>query len=878
MAGELNTSRVNARIKRTKARLTRLALFDAFWLPVALIGIVSLFIVFGVFSWVTSASQALIVLLFAGLIAALFIRGVSTYRAPTLQEAERALDATSPERPLSALKDYPATRTPEAREIWSLHRNQLMHEAGALVPPRLVDAWKARDPLALRFILPLLIAVAAFTQVDHIKSRLIDGLTPDVGALFGADQLEVSAWVTPPDYTGEAPVFFAGVDDKAKVPTGSVLTLRVQAPSAPTLVRQAIGDESLEGPKRLQMQKAADGQFEVVLSLKASQSLSVRLWGERVRYEVDTAPDGPPTIRFVAEPMPSEEDRLEFIWVAKDDYGLEQVALLISPEGEEQILRDSDIVGIDLDRTGITEISDQEKLDLTRHRWAGSAVTLRLRATDAFGQEGLSDPVAFTLPEKLFLQPLARATQEARLVVLREDNDYTPIDAPAVLRQSDVLDAPVEVVRESFLGAPQGVERAGLLLDSLTFSPEGYFEDLTVYLGLRRAYSMLEAGRTATDIEPVDDLLWAVALRAEHGSVADAARALEAARRALERALRDGASEEEIRRLMQAFRDAAENYIAARMAEALANGPQEGGGMGQTADNMIGGQDLEDMLSALEDLTETGANDAARQLLSDVSNLLNNLEFQTGQGGGSGGIPGDPNGEEPQDQGTEEEQALQGALDRLSELLEEQRRLNDDTLQERFGTGERDPFAEQQGGEGSQAGEDGQETPSGPSGEAGGDALSLAERQAELLEDLEAFSESLERDGGNGSGLTAEEFEQARRALSLAQRSLERDDLGGAQAAQDQATQALRGAAGELAGELDERRRARRGQDGEPSQTDPLGRPAGGQRDDGGEAVDVPDEGERQRARDILDDVRRRLDEATDPEEREYLQRLLDRF
>lgn len=284
------------------------------------------------------------------------------------------------------------------------------------------------------------------------------------------------------------------------------------------------------------------------------------------------------------------------------------------------------------------------------------------------------------------------------------------------------------------------------------------------------------------------------------------------------------------------------------------------------------------MLSALEDLTETGANDAARQLLSDVSNLLNNLEFQTGQGGGSGGMPGDPNAEEQEDQGTEEEQALQGALDRLSELLEEQRRLNDDTLQERFGTGERDPFAEQQGGEGSQPGEGGQETPSGPGDESGGDVLSLAERQAELLDDLEAFSESLERDGGNGSGLTAEEFEQARRALSLAQRSLERDDLGGAQAAQDQATQALRGAAGELAGELDERRRARRGQDGEPSQTDPLGRPAGGQRDDGGEAVDVPDEGERQRARDILDDVRRRLDEATDPEEREYLQRLLDRF
>ena len=35
---------------------------------------------------------------------------------------------------------------------------------------------------------------------------------------------------------------------------------------------------------------------------------------------------------------------------------------------------------------------------------------------------------------------------------------------------------------------------------------------------------------------------------------------------------------------------------------------------------------------------------------------------------------------------------------------------------------------------------------------------------------------------------------------------------------------------------------------------------------------------DRQRARDILDDLRRRLNQSQDPEEREYLQRLLDRF
>ena len=47
---------------------------------------------------------------------------------------------------------------------------------------------------------------------------------------------------------------------------------------------------------------------------------------------------------------------------------------------------------------------------------------------------------------------------------------------------------------------------------------------------------------------------------------------------------------------------------------------------------------------------------------------------------------------------------------------------------------------------------------------------------------------------------------------------------------------------------------------------------------DDSNSVNVPDEGERQRAKDILDELRRRYDEAVDEDEREYLERLLDRF
>ena len=60
---------------------------------------------------------------------------------------------------------------------------------------------------------------------------------------------------------------------------------------------------------------------------------------------------------------------------------------------------------------------------------------------------------------------------------------------------------------------------------------------------------------------------------------------------------------------------------------------------------------------------------------------------------------------------------------------------------------------------------------------------------------------------------------------------------------------------------------------------DPLGRPQRTIGPDLGTTVKVPDEIDIQRAREILDAIRKRLGEPGRPElERDYLERLLDRF
>lgn len=909
MAEVLNLSIVRAKISRTHARLMRLRLFEAFAVPVGLFLTALILVASGVFFQFSSAFQALLWFGFVAIMIATITRGVLRYRQPTRSEAQDYLDETHPERPISTLSDRPVVTSADTRRYWDRHRARMLKTLKGLKAPSFEDEWKGHDPLYLRYVMPLLLVVVLLANPANGPDRLRAAASTDLGALFGADQLEISAWITPPDHTGEAPVFLSKDTPEVAIPTGSILTLRVHGPGRPTLKREATGEADLDGKRNIRLETMPDGAYQAELPINVSQTVRVTFWGERARWQLNTDPDTPPDITFEEDPSVGEDDALAVAWSAEDDYGIESVSLNIRPTPETGMPEgESDRVAIELPMALARSIDEVTSLDMTRHKWAGLEVELQLIAQDASGQIGESDTVTMVLPEKLFLEPLAQASQEIRLVVMREPDEFTapPETAPEFDRErrglGDRLDR-----------APSGVQRASMMLDAVTYKPAGYFDDLTVYFGLRQAHELLKLAKSEGDVLPVDDLLWSVALRAEYGTVADAARRLEAARRELERALRDGASEDEIRRLMEAYREAAEDYIAARMAEAMMNGtPPDAGGNGGGSGETLGGNDLADMLDALEDLTETGATDAARRLLSDVSDLLNNLNFQTGGGSGSGdmfGQQGEP-GENEEDV-PEEENRLQGALDRLAEILEEQRRLNDETLQERFGSndGSEDGDGEQDGqgqsggqspgqqpgtsqpggnmpgqmpgqseGEGQSGSQFGQNSGEGEQGGMGTSDM-LADRQSELTDQLDMFRQDNDADSGVGTETTDQALDDAGRALALAERALREGDLNAAQYYQDEAIRDLREAAGELSEDLDDMRNARRDDsNGGGQERDPLGRTGTGTQPNDGDGIEVPDQADRQRARDILDALRERLNNSDDPEEREYLRRLLDRF
>jgi len=837
-----------AKIALTRAHLVILRAFGAFGPMILLLaGFVALAL-FGVFDALSAPMQAVLALLFLGLTVLFGWRGWRRFRLPTELEARNGLDRDTDLRPIASLTDRPADPAPDGHILWQAHLDRLRIAAAKLKLPTFGRQWQTVDPFYLRAAVPAVLAVAFVVAGSQSGGRLSRALSPDIGAMMGGQNIRVEAWIVAPDHTRHPPVFLKLGAQDVRVPAGSVVTIRAQARSAPKLVSRS------EGRRRTtRFKPTPDGAYEVTSSIDADTDLTVNWWGERAGWSVLASPDAPPAVSFVSEPLLGEGDNTVFSWKAEDDYGLARMELALRlvtphPDAPEEERREI----VDLPGSQAKQAEGDAALDLVRHPWAGLAVKGKLIATDGGGQEGTSESYEFVLPEKLLLQTLARAIQEARVTALREPREYEAVS------WINRLEA-----------APDGIKMADRMLEGITYEGHRFFDQYGLYTSLVTARGMFKHASSTEEAMGVDDLLWAATLKAEYGSAADALAALLAAKKALEDALRDGASEEEIARLTDAFRQAAENYVQAKLAEAIANGLPEGanedgldnqqaGGGGEA----IGQNSFEDMLNALEDLTETGASDQARQLLSDITNMLENLEFQEGNGSGGDGfaLPSDGEGEDGE-QSAEQEQ-LSEQLEELAESLREQRELNDDTLE---------------------AGRQGRQR-----NEEQGTGEELAERQRQLSEALRELAErnqagseeSGEAGGGDedeegqgGGGLDEDKLAEALTAQRRAAEALERGQFSRADRNQALATERLREIAGDLAGELDA---LAEGDESQRGETDPFGNPIGGVND--GTGIDVPDKSERQRALDILEELRERYGETDDEDERNYLGRLLDRF
>ena len=288
-----------------------------------------------------------------------------------------------------------------------------------------------------------------------------------------------------------------------------------------------------------------------------------------------------------------------------------------------------------LPRVGATSAREISFHDLTPHPWAGLPVTITLGAVDAVGHSGASDAVATVLPERIFNHPVARAVIEQRKAL--------------------TLD-PTKRVEVS------------LALYEISSEPQKFFDDLRVFLALRAARWRLLYDDSAKATAEIQDLLWDLALAIEDGPLALAEQDLRAAEQALLDALAGEAPDEEIERLTDALLAALDEFLDALVARAM---EQQAFATGQEEQLLqaLRRDDLVELIKRVRELSRTGARDAARQLLSQIQQALENLRL--------GGFPAQ--------QGLSQGDAM---LRDLGALIEQQQKLLDQTFRLAQGAGE----------------------------------------------------------------------------------------------------------------------------------------------------------------------------------------------
>src|SRR5258707_6681802 len=232
------------------------------------------------------------------------------------------------------------------------------------------------------------------------------------------------------------------------------------------------------------------------------------------------------------------------------------------------------------------------------------------------------------LPERLFTKPLARALIEQRRVLALDANQNSQVYAA---------------------------------LEALMIAPELFTPEAGQYLGLFSVARQLEAARTDDAMREVVGSLWALAVIIEDGNITDVDKALRAAQDALKQALERGASDEEIKKLTQDLRAALDNFMR-QLADQMRNNPQQLARPLDPNTKMLRQQDLNNMIERMERLSRSGDKEAAKQLLDQLQQMLENLQMaQPGQYGDS---------------------EMEQALNELGDMIRKQQQLRDKTYKQ----------------------------------------------------------------------------------------------------------------------------------------------------------------------------------------------------
>ena len=241
-------------------------------------------------------------------------------------------------RPASSYEDTLTLGAEDARTaaLWRVHRARLAEMLQKLRVGRPAPRTDRLDPFALRALLLLSVFVLTIIVGDSASDRLASAFR--FGPLAKGADARLDAWITPPSYTGKAPVMLAdgayhhygrrcarvrSAAGPHEVPDKSVLIVRSSGGGA--LCLEIIGSsdgqpaEKLEAPIPANLSDVSELKYEV----RRTGTVVAKLGGTTVgSWPFQVIPDLPPKISITKEPERTPRGGLKFAFKVEDDYGV----------------------------------------------------------------------------------------------------------------------------------------------------------------------------------------------------------------------------------------------------------------------------------------------------------------------------------------------------------------------------------------------------------------------------------------------------------------------------------------------------------------------------------------------------------------------------
>lgn len=808
--------------------------------------------------------------------------GWRKFTMPTQAEAVARLDATLQGRPISTLTDNLALGGQDATTaaLWQAHLARMAGRAmGAKAPAPQADL-APRDPFALRLTaLTALVVALIFGQ----NGRLLHpaAMSPLGGPAQAAIGPSWEGWAEPPRYTGKPGLYLNALkDDQLELPEGTKFSFRFYGDPAGVALTQTVGGAPVDP-------KAPTNRRDFIA--ETSGDITV---GDRT-FNITLLADDAPEVSLPSPATRRADGKLSQPFSAADDYGVtkgraqisldlaaisRRFGLTMDPETRPDLVFDLPMP-ISGSRAGFSETLVE---DAAKHPWANLPIKLVLEVEDGRGQIGRSEPQSMELPGRRFFDPLAAALIEAR---------------------------------RDLLWSAGNAGRTAQILRTINHRSEMVIENQDVAELLPAFIERLEAGISAGPLEPAlrDDLaeaLWQMAEQLEDSGLADALAAMQQAQQRLSEAIRNGASKDEIAKLMAELKDATDNYMRqlAEQATQEEEGPQFGH---QQESQQITNTQIQEMMDQIQKLMEEGRMAEAQEMLDQLAQLMENLQMQQGQGG-EGDMPGGKAMQDLADTLREQQKLSDDAFREMQKQFDEQAGEGQDGQsqdgqpqdgepqdggapsdnQQGQGQAGQDQAGQDQGGQQGTTGQGADQNTGGQSGSDGDQQADLAQRQRDLRRELGRQQGLLPRPGNDAGEAARKRLDDAGRAMEQAEQALRDGDAGGAISRQADAIEALRegmrslgeamgGNPSQPEGEAGEKQRQgdAGGQSGNQLPRDPLGRNSGDGARIGTDQQLLGSNDAGKRAQELLDELRRRSGERLRPEEElEYFRRLLEQF